>query len=85
MKPDWSSSPPWANYAAQELSGTYLFHEFKPTYLEITGEWRSSGRWAVVPKVTLRPQDTLEIRPGQIDWVEMGAVVEAALSRWSPP
>lgn len=65
MKPDWSSKnvPDWAMYAAQELSGSYLWHEFKPTYLAITGEWRSSGRWAVVPKVSLRPEQTLEERP----------------------
>jgi hypothetical protein len=91
MKPDWSSPavPEWAAYAAQELSGSYLWHEFKPTYLAITGEWRSSGRWAVVPKVSLRPEQTLEQRPLPEESAEerlsvINPAVKAWLRRYAP-
>lgn len=63
MKPNWASAPSWANYASQELSGSWYFHEEKPVYVEICGEWRSSGRTQIVPKVTLQAKDTLESRP----------------------
>lgn len=67
MKPDWSSSPPWANYASQELSGTWYWHAEQPRYQELTGEWISKGQRQIIPKVTVQAKETLEARPS--DWV----------------
>lgn len=66
MRPDWGKAPSWANYAAQELSGTYYFHETQPRYQELTGEWVSKGQREIVPRVTVTPQQTLESRPIQM-------------------
>lgn len=65
MKPDWSSPavPEWAAYAAQQITGTWEWHECKPVYVEICSEWQSKGRTKVIPKVEFRPQETLEARP----------------------
>lgn len=63
MKPNWSSAPEWANYASQELSGTWYWHAEQPRYQELTGEWISKGQRQIVPKVDVRAQDTLEARP----------------------
>lgn len=63
MRPDWTRAPEWAGWAAQELSGTTYFHELKPKYQPLTGEWVSKGRTQIVPKVDRSAQDTLEQRP----------------------
>lgn len=65
MKPDWSSKnvPDWANYAAQEASGSWYWYSHRPTYSEICTEWQSPGQRQIIPKVELRPQETLEERP----------------------
>lgn len=63
MKPNWSVAPEWANFAAQEMSGSYYWHEARPRFQELTGEWVSSGRSQIMPKVDTRAQDTLEGRP----------------------
>ena len=82
MKPNWTSAPEWANYAAQELSGSWYFHELQPVYVEIVGEWRSKGRTQIVPKVSVQAKDTMEARPlqysvpiqrlGNGEWVAVG-------------
>lgn len=65
MKPDWSSKnvPDWANYAAQEASGSWYWYSHRPNYSEICTEWQSPGQRQIIPKVELRPQETLEERP----------------------
>lgn len=65
MKPDWSSKnvPDWAMYAAQEASGSWYWYSHRPTYSEICTEWQSPGQRQIIPKVELRPQETLEERP----------------------
>lgn len=65
MKPDWSSKnvPDWAMYAAQEASGSWYWYSDRPTYSEICTEWQTKGQRQIIPKVELRPQETLEERP----------------------
>lgn len=63
MKPNWDKAPEFAQYAAQELSGTWYFHENKPKYQELTGEWVSTGRREIVRRVVVAAKDTLERRP----------------------
>lgn len=63
MKPNWDMAPPWAEYAAQEMSGTWFWHSRKPRFISILGEWKSDGQTAVIPKVELPAQATLEVRP----------------------
>lgn len=63
MKPNWTSAPEWANYASQELSGSWYWHETRPRFQELTGEWISKGKRQIVPKVTVQAKDTLELRP----------------------
>lgn len=63
MRPDWTRAPEWAGWAAQELSGTTYFHELKPKYQPLTGEWVSKGRTQIIPRVDRAAQDTLEERP----------------------
>lgn len=65
MKPDWSSKnvPDWAMYAAQEASGSWYWYSDRPTYSEICTEWQTKGQRQIIPKVELRPQETLEARP----------------------
>lgn len=65
MKPDWSSKnvPEWAMYAAQEASGSWYWYSDRPTYSEICTEWQTKGQRQIIPKVELRPQETLEERP----------------------
>lgn len=63
VRPDWTKAPVWAEYAAQELSGSLYWHERKPRYVEITGEWRSDGKTEIIPRVDRPAKDTLEIRP----------------------
>lgn len=76
MKPNWSSAPEWANYASQELSGTWYWHAERPRYQELTGEWISKGQRQIVPKVTLRAQDTLESRPFDPNWKGMAQITK---------
>lgn len=64
MRPDWSKSPSWAMYAAQEPSGQWFWHENKPVYREICTEWQSTGQRQIIPKVDTTPKQTLEVRPG---------------------
>lgn len=68
MRPNWSAAPEWAGYAAQELSGSWYFHELQPVYVEIVGEWRSKGRTQIVPKVSVQAKDTMEQRPQLSEW-----------------
>lgn len=63
MKPNWHTAPVWAEYAAEELSGTWYWHEYRPRFVEIIGEWRSDGRTEIVPRITVQAKDSLEIRP----------------------
>lgn len=65
MKPDWESPnvPDWAMFAAQEASGAWYWYSERPTYSEICTEWQSKGQRKIIPKVELRPQETLEARP----------------------
>lgn len=63
MRPNWAKAPSWANWAAQELSGTVYFHEQKPKWQPLTGEWVSKGRSQIDPRVDTQAQDTLEARP----------------------
>lgn len=79
MKPNWSAAPTWANYAAQELSGSWYFHELQPVYVEIVGEWRSKGRTQIVPKVSLQAKDTLEGRPVIAD----DPLFDRRMSQWA--
>lgn len=67
MKPDWSTAPEWANYAAQELSGSFYWYSHKPKYSEICCEWQSPGQRQIIPRVEFRPQTTLEERPPHPD------------------
>lgn len=64
MKPNWQTAPDFARYAAQEQSGTWYWHEAKPRFQELTGEWISKGQRQIVPKVSVQAKDTLEGRPG---------------------
>lgn len=65
MKPDWSSKnvPAWAEWAAQEPSGSWYWYSHRPTYSELCTEWQTKGQREIIPKVELRAQDTLERRP----------------------
>lgn len=71
MKPDWSSKnvPSWAMYAAQEASGSWYWYSHRPTYSEICTEWQSPGQRQIIPKVELRPQETLEERPKVVTYL----------------
>lgn len=44
MRPDWQRAPAWANYAAQEMSGSWYWHAERPCFVELCGEWRSNGQ-----------------------------------------
>ena len=63
MKPDWDKAPLWAEYAAQEASGSWYWYSHRPKYSEICTEWQSPGKREIIPKVDQRPQATLEQRP----------------------
>jgi hypothetical protein len=63
MKPNWQAAPDFARWAAQELSGTWYFHEERPRFQELTGEWVSTGQRLIVPRVSVQAKDTLEGRP----------------------
>lgn len=81
MRPDWTRAPEWAGWAAQELSGTTYFHELKPKYQPLTGEWVSKGRTQIVPKVDRSAQDTLEQRPKGPYILDLSPEEEAELMR----
>lgn len=81
MRPDWTRAPEWAEWAAQELSGTTYFHELKPKYQPLTGEWVSKGRTQIVPKVDRSAQDTLEQRPKGPYIIDLSPEEEAELMR----
>lgn len=63
MKPNWKVSPPWAQYASQELSGSWYWHEHRPKFQELTGEWVSTGKRQIMPKVEFSARQSMEERP----------------------
>lgn len=66
MKPNWQTAPTWANYAAQEASGTWYWYSHCPKYSELCTEWQSPGQRQIIPRVDFRPQQTLEVRPNVV-------------------
>lgn len=62
MKPDWSTAPVWAKWRTMDGDGWWQWHEFKPTYSQATGMWRSLGMRVLVDRET-QADETLEARP----------------------
>ena len=63
MKPSWESAPDWAEYAAQEITASWYWHEKKPRFHPINQEWLSDGRREIIPKIHRHAKDSLEVRP----------------------
>lgn len=42
-RPPWDFAPAWANYIAQDLSGTWFWFEYKPDLEKQFGLWSSIG------------------------------------------
>lgn len=61
--PPLNEWPAWADYCAQELSSSWYFHEVKPRFNELSGEWISTGRREIVPRITVSAKDSLVVRP----------------------
>jgi hypothetical protein len=61
MKPDWSDSPSWANYLAQDEDGEWFWSAVNPTH-ENDGIWYSDWQ-AHLAQCHRNMRDTLEERP----------------------
>lgn len=63
MKPSWDSAPKWARWVAMNESGTWVWHEKKPTPCVIYDYliWWSEGKRETVHNKGWR--NTLESRP----------------------
>lgn len=68
MKPNWSAAPEWAQYASQEQSGSWYWHETQPRFQEMTGEWISKGRREILPKVDTPAKESIECRPASFSY-----------------
>jgi hypothetical protein len=61
MKPDWSDSPKWAQYLAQDEDGSWNWYSKKPTLK--TDQWWPNGHVYQSCVVVDNWRDTLEERP----------------------
>jgi hypothetical protein len=63
MKPNWSDSPSWANYLAQDANGAWWWYANKPIiWNENDVEWRPNGSSAPA-KISMQWRGSLEERP----------------------
>lgn len=54
-RPSWDIAPAWANWLAQDLSGTWFWFEYKPDLEKQFGLWSSiGGRSCIAYKSELR-------------------------------
>lgn len=62
-KPNWKDVDERGNYLSQDYTGTWYWHEFKPTCRY--GEWFSSGMTSLVVSEGdyIEAEKTLEKRP----------------------
>ena len=65
MKPNWKDAPKWAQWLAQDFTGTWYWYETKPSPDDEELIWDSAGSGCIQrePRTNYAWRESLEQRP----------------------